>query len=545
MQDIAHYDLKKLRLDKEPRPVQKELFEFTRDSILANKKFIMIDAPTGTGKSVYGVMVMDWFQKNYSATATFDILTNSKILQEQYTTEFDFMNSLWGKASYHCEKFNCDCGTGSEWARLQNVKCEGCPYAEAKYKFENGDVALTNFHLFMTYKIYMPMAWKRTSSVLIIDEAHEFESVFCDFVTTKISRPLLRKNGFTDEEVIKALNVFGSYPEDLDIRDFVRIVNEDFLPVVKTVLNRLHREAEAGSMLAMKSGQSLMNNFLKWEILATEYNKMPDNWILECEHLKKYGKDKKMQEDYIEFVCQPVFAYPYLEDKIWKRYDFVIFMSGTILDKSLFCKMNGLDHESAAYLAVDTPFPVENRPIYFFKNIGKYTYKTKEQVWPKQKIVLEKILKKHKNDKGLIYTVNYELQGLVKQLDSDRFLAHDSTNRSETLQHHYNSIEPTILVSPSMNIGVDLFEDYSRHQTILKMPYPNLKSKKIKKRMDIMPDTYGLSTVRDFIQFYGRSIRSNDDKAKTYVLDSCFNDVLKWSGRWIPKWVKDAIHYVD
>ena len=545
MQDIAHYDLKKLRLDKEPRPVQKELFEFTRDSILANKKFIMIDAPTGTGKSVYGVMVMDWFQKNYSATATFDILTNSKILQEQYTTEFDFMNSLWGKASYHCEKFNCDCGTGSEWARLQNVKCEGCPYAEAKYKFENGDVALTNFHLFMTYKIYMPMAWKRTSSVLIIDEAHEFESVFCDFVTTKISRPLLRKNGFTDEEVIKALNVFGSYPEDLDIRDFVRIVNEDFLPVVKTVLNRLHREAEAGSMLAMKSGQSLMNNFLKWEILATEYNKMPDNWILECEHVKKYGKDKKMQEDYIEFVCQPVFAYPYLEDKIWKRYDFVIFMSGTILDKSLFCKMNGLDHESAAYLAVDTPFPVENRPIYFFKNIGKYTYKTKEQVWPKQKIVLEKILKKHKNDKGLIYTVNYELQGLVKQLDSDRFLAHDSTNRSETLQHHYNSIEPTILVSPSMNIGVDLFEDYSRHQTILKMPYPNLKSKKIKKRMDIMPDTYGLSTVRDFIQFYGRSIRSNDDKAKTYVLDSCFNDVLKWSGRWIPKWVKDAIHYVD
>jgi hypothetical protein len=47
---------------------------------------------------------------------------------------------------------------GMEWAKIQNKKCEECPYAEAKYMFENGDVALTNFHLFLTYMIHMPNA---------------------------------------------------------------------------------------------------------------------------------------------------------------------------------------------------------------------------------------------------------------------------------------------------------------------------------------------------------------------------------------------------
>lgn len=170
MQEVTYYDLKKIRVDKTPRPVQTQLLEFSKQSVLSNMKNIIIDCPTGVGKSVFSVMFMDWYKKHYDISATFDILTDSKILQEQYTNEFDFMHSLWGKGSYQCEKYNCSCDVGQEWARIQGTKCESCPYTTAKYKFENGDVALTNFHLFLTYKLYMPMAWKRSSRVLIIDE---------------------------------------------------------------------------------------------------------------------------------------------------------------------------------------------------------------------------------------------------------------------------------------------------------------------------------------------------------------------------------------
>lgn len=546
MEDVNIYDISKIRLDKKPRPQQTQLLEFTKQSILDNNKFIMIDAPVGIGKSIYSVMFMDWFKKHYDITATFDILTNSKILQEQYTNEFDFMNSLWGKGSYECEKYNTDCGTGMEWCRLQGSKCEACPYATAKYKFENGDVALTNFHLFLTYKIFMPNAWKRSSRVLIVDEAHDFDSVFCDFITTKISKPLLRKNGFDDTEIAKCIRLFGDYPEDLTIQDFISIVETDFLNIVKTVMNRLSREMEDGSLEAAKYLQSLSNNFLKWESLSQQYSNTPNNWILEAERLKKYSKEGKVIDEYIEMTAQPVWAYPYLDEYVWSKYDYVIFMSGTILDKKIFSDMNGLDENVSSYISIDSPFPVENRPIFYFYNTGKQSFKTKEIVWPKQKLVLAKILKKHKNQKGIIHTANYELQRWVNEaFDNGRMLAHDSSNRSEMLQQHYNSEEPTVLVSPSMMTGVDLREDFSRHQTILKMPYPNLGSKKIKKRMETMKEYYGLTTVRDLIQSYGRSVRSMEDKANTYILDSCFGDLIQWNGKYFPQWVKNAIQYVE
>lgn len=556
MKDTDLYDIPNITLDKIPRPAQNQLLNFTTKCVLGNKKFILIDAPVGVGKSYYAVMVMDWFRKNYNASSQFDILTNSKILQEQYTRDFDFMQSLWGKGSYHCDKYNSDCSTGLEWCKLQNNQCDECPYKIAKARFEMADVALTNFHLFLTYQIYMPMAWKRSSKILIIDEAHDFDNVFCDFITTKISKPLLKRNGFTDEEIINAINLFGQYPEDLAPGEFVRIVQEEFLPIVKTVINRLGREAEGGNMQAVSYAQSLGNNFLKWELLQAEYSKQPDNWIVEIEQVKTTrqpakttkGKIKEMpaESSYYEFTAQPVWASSYLADKVWNKYDHVIFMSGTILDKTLFCKMNGIDVEQADYISQESPFPVENRPIYYFHKTGKQTFKTKELVWEKQKEVLGKILKKHKNDKGICHTANYEIMGWVsKAFNENRILTHDSTNRSDVLQQHYNSDEPTVLVSPSMMTGVDLTGDFSRFQVLIKIPYPNLGSKKIKKRMETEQNYYSLTTVRAIIQSYGRSVRSMDDHAKSYIIDSCFGDVLKWSRHYFPQWVQDAIIYVE
>lgn len=548
MEDTQVYSLKNIKLDKTPRPEQLQLLDFTKNAILGNKKYMVIDAPVGVGKSYYSVMFMDWFKKNYDASAQFDVLTNSKILQEQYTKDYNFMNSLWGKGSYECEKYQTDCGTGSEWCRLQNESCDACPYKTAKWKFENGDVALTNFHLFLTYMVYMPMAYKRSSRVLIIDEAHDFDSVFCDFITTKISKPLLKRNGFTDEEVIRAISIFGNSPEDLEAAEFVKLVDEQFLPIAKTVINRLAREGEDdGNIQSLNQLQSLNNNYLKWETLSAEYNALPDNWIVEIQkEYKRNPKTNEVSDVYYDFTAQPVWAYPYMQEKIWNKYDFVIFMSGTILDKNMYAQMNGFDPAMSEYISIESPFPVENRPIYFFNNIGKQSFKTKEITWSKQLPVLKQILHKHRKTKGIIHTSNYEIMGWVENaFNESRILSHGYDNRSEVLQQHYNSDEPTVLVSPSMMTGVDLKDEMSRHQTILKVPYPFLGSKKIKKRMETNKNWYGWKTSVDLIQMYGRSIRSKDDKAKTYILDGSFGDVLKWNSHYFPEWVKKAIQYVN
>ena len=558
-------DMKTLTLDKTPRPQQIEMLEFTKESILANKKHILLNGPPGVGKSYFLVMFMDWFNKNYDRNATFDILTDSKILQEQYTRDYDFINSLWGKGSYECDKYQTDCASGMEFCKLQKRKkpkadaydiyssywddneddsigCKNCPYKLAKYKFDNGKYSLSNFHLFLTYKLYMPQAWQRSSRVLVIDEADSFEQVTCDFISTKISKPLLKANGFNDDEIIRSYDLFGQFPEDLTIQEFAEIVDNEFLDIARTVLNRLIREE---TVLSMKKAQSLGNNLMKWEKLLTSYNEDPKNWILETENVKKYNGDNKLTDQYYEFSAEPVWSMETLKSEIWSKYDYVIMMSGTLLNKRIICDINGLDFEKTAYKDMDSPFPIENRPIYYFYDLGKQTFTNKQETWKNQLPVLKKIMKKHKNDKGIIHTANYEIQNWVANgINENRILAHTSDDRNDILNFHYNSQDPTVLVSPSMTTGVDLSENFSRHQTVLKIPYPHLGSKRIKKRMETHKDWYSWKTVAELIQSYGRSIRAVDDKADTYILDGSFSNVLRFSDKFIPKWFKDAIKYI-
>ncbi len=384
---------------------------------------------------------------------------------------------------------------------------------------------------------------------ICVSNCHSLEEVLCDFITTKISKPLLKRNGFTDQEAEQAMWCFGENPENMALETFIEIVNESFLPIVKTVINRLAREAEeTKSMQAINFLQGLTQHHFKWENLGLEVQAKPNNWILEAENIYKNDKKTgKVIDKYIEFTAQPVWASEYLEEKVWSRYDFILFMSGTILNKELFCQINGLNIEDTAYIQMDSPFPVENRPIYYFSKLGKQTFATKELTWGKQKTVLEKILKKYKNEKGIVHTANYEIQKWVhKEFEhTNRLLTHDSTNRSELLQEHYNSEEPTVLVSPSLMTGIDLADDYSRHQTILKIPYPNLKSQKVKKRMETNKDWYSWRTAVDMQQSYGRSIRSMEDHADTYMLDGSFTNFLKYSRKFLLDWVVNAIQFVD
>ena len=85
---------------------------------------------------------------------------------------------------------------------------------------------------------------------------------------------------------------------------------------------------------------------------------------------------------------------------------------------------------------------------------------------------------------------------------------------------HINGKKPTVLLSPSMTEGVDLKGDASRFQIICKVPYPYLGDKLIRKRMNKWKWWYPLQTLKVIIQSVGRSVRSKDDQAITYILDS-------------------------
>lgn len=116
---------------------------------------------------------------------------------------------------------------------------------------------------------------------------------------------------------------------------------------------------------------------------------------------------------------------------------------------------------------------------------------------------------------------SYKIASYIKKhIKSKRLLMHETNDRDEVLAKHMASKDPTILLSPSMSEGVDLRQDASRFQIVCKVPYPYLGDKLVSKRMHKWTWWYPLQTAKTIVQSVGRSIRSVDDHAVTYILDS-------------------------
>src|SRR4030042_5679638 len=74
------------------RDYQKEIVEFVLGS---SKKFVMLDAPTGSGKSIIGMVLSRLLKKSIYCCTT-------KILQDQLTKDFPDIPILKGRSNYPC-----------------------------------------------------------------------------------------------------------------------------------------------------------------------------------------------------------------------------------------------------------------------------------------------------------------------------------------------------------------------------------------------------------------------------------------------------------
>lgn len=539
-----------------PRKEQKEALSFIDSEYQKNKmnKFFLLNLPVGSGKSHLALMIADWYKKNVSKMARVDIITNSKILQDQYANTYGSISDLKGKENYECETYACSCAQGSEFNRLNKTSCESCPYSYARESYQSGGISLTNFYLYILYAIYNPKLMEsRDARVLIVDEAHEFDDVMSDFITIKITETSLKKYKFASEyDLIKRLKSVGSIS---DYVEFLKYYNTEIVSTMDSMSNGMSsvkrnvtedkRDLKISKLLKTKNSDVKMMQLVtdlkqqqsKIDIFLTEYKANPNNWVLESSYNEKLRQK--------ELSLEPIWAYDYLDKYVFSHYDMVFLMSGTILDKNLFCQLNGLDVSKAVYYSIPSPFPVRNRMIYYMP-VGKMSYKSKEETFKRYVPYIKKLLDKYKNKKGIIHTNSFELAKWIEGAIKDpRLIFHDSSNKDEMLKFHKESDKPTVIVSPSMDTGVSFDNDDARFQIIAKVPYPSLGSQKNKMRQSNNPDWYSWKTVSGFIQMTGRAVRSDMDYADTIVIDGGFGDVMKHSSHFLPECIQEAIKKIN
>jgi len=87
--------------------------------------------------------------------------------------------------------------------------------------------------------------------------------------------------------------------------------------------------------------------------------------------------------------------------------------------------------------------------------------------------------------------------------------------------------------------------DTVNRKIIAKVPYPNYTEKRVKAKMEKFPLWYTSQTLTKILQGFGRSIRSEDDWARTYVLDSAVNNVFFKGQGMIPRAYYDVLGIDD
>ena len=539
-----------------PRKEQQDCLDFISKTKTdkPDTKFFLLNMPVGVGKSHLAMMISDWYTSKIDKGSKVDIITAGKILQDQYDDSYESINNLKGKENYDCSQYASSCANGKEFNRLNKTSCEFCPYDDAKGSFISGKVSLTNFYLYLIYALYNNGVMdQRKANVLIVDEAHDFDDVMSDFISIKITETTIKKLKFTNEdEIVKKLKKVSTITQYITFLEYLQGEVISTIDDIDKSLQggrsakqdkrdlRISKITGAGGNSDVKLMQvisDLKQYQLKIDLFLKEYKANPHNWVLET-----YLNEKINQK---ELSLEPIWAYDYLDKYVWSKYDMVILMSGTILDKQLFSDLNGLDIDKSVYYSVSSPFPVENRPIYYMP-LGKMSYAKKEETFKNYVSYLHKILKKYEGKKGIIHTNSFELANWIQQgVDNSRLVFHESSNKDEMLRKHFESEDPTVFVSPSVGTGVSFDHDKSRFQVIAKIPYPTLGSQKNKMRQKNNPDWYAWKTVCGLLQMTGRSVRSKTDFADTIIIDGSFSDILKYSSHLIPNWVQVAIKRID
>ena len=489
------------------RPYQREVIEEVIRLYDSGVNHIILQAPTGIGKSVIGLSVAKYLGSGR-------ILTSQKILQDQYVHDYD-IPALKGIDNYKCAEYpNVTCKYCTQ-KKNHELKHHYCPYLMAIKNSEESPISVYNYSIYLSL-INGELAYRQ---LLIMDECHNVENQLVNHNVLEIT------DKYFDELEL-------SFPSDnCTFNKIIDWIN-DIYPVLNGAITTCMRKFDS----AYIKFDELVKLQDEYDYLMGLVRRIPlISSLARKDQICIYRNEKS-----IEF--KPLYG-DQLSSGLLNSCLRTLSMSSTVFSKELYCSSIGLDPDEVAYISLESTFPVMNRLIHY-KPVGVMSYSNKSITYPKLANAVRGILSEHSTEKGLIHTANYEITYyLIKELNDSRLVLPRGNTRESELDRFYKSKLPLVLISPSLTEGIDLKDDLSRFTIICKLPYGNLSDEWVIKRKLKSPDWYVTSVLEKLVQMSGRSIRSETDFASTYILDSMFGSVLKSTSKYVPKWWKDSIKW--
>jgi Rad3-related DNA helicase len=496
------------------RPYAEDALRDAEGAFNSGKRFVLINAPTGSGKS--GIAVA--FARHFKSA----ILTPTKVLQNQYadTKEFGTEYAIFGKNNYRCglkafkhltvdQAICCSDAATIEYADLtdwsKELSSEKLPSVALKSKCKSADICpyyslisniptrpgpIVNYDLFFHLK-KNPINSRDGIDFgenIVFDEAHHILS--------------------------KARSIFGykiieSVAEKLLGQAAKR--NKGETPA-QWLARHVMLSAEAlKSECDIKAAPELQKFYLNASFISQ----------LEIDDERKFFIDDRGTEVDIKPV-----NFKYLKNLIFYPFKKILLLSATFPKN--FCEIFNISNDEMEAIDIPSSFSKERRPLVFVKNLPSLNYKSELSDTHPTIVALKTIVEKHSEDKGIIHCSSYSFfKQLKRVLKSDkRFLwVEQGDNKSRYLARHASTKDNSVLVSAAMLEGVDLKDNLARFQIMLKLPFPSLDDY-MRRMMSLYDNYYDNEVAMSILQAYGRAVRSDTDYATFYILDGAFYKFL-------------------
>ena len=533
-----------------PNEAQQFILTELANVLDTERKFVIICAPTGSGKSMIAKTLCNAssyptkeFQRDCMSGAMYDpnrvhldthfqrsgcaVLTCTKSLQDQYVTEFTDGKALKGMVNYPCfvnedhtyQDGICKFVSGQKKICLKESQCA---YMNQR--------ALTdcNRSQFFNYSVFIQRSNKvKFKDYIVCDEASELETILVNEFTVAISiEPFLN---VVKVEIPPTPLKNAQRGEYLTWIDQCRELCEGQIAILENEWSKKEK-----SKSKKKIPYQELNRHRKLSEYVLKFKTLSETWW-ETEYLIEN------EDDILVFK-------PYNVDKLADRFLFsygskVILMSATIIDHENFAKTLGINKSDYHYIEAPSMFDPKKALI---KKVGDYgiTYANKRETLPVISKMAQMICEAHIGQKGIIHSHSMEILEYVRRAmgGDKRFLYREDDRTNEDLiKQHKLSKKDTVLVSPSMTHGVDLKGDLGKFQLIMKAPFSPMGDNRIKKKMKEDPQWYTNMMLSTLVQACGRCNRTASDESITYILDATAWNTIKRNLNKLPEYFRKRL----
>lgn len=457
-------------------------------------RHVGVCAPPGVGKSVLAMTT----SRIIDATRTL-YLTANKPLQNQLIADFSDCDlrlfNLTGHSSYPCTaKLYDDSGD------LSSIECsesrDGCEY------WRDVEIGQSRSHLCSNYANWISIAKCGDPDrfghfdLLILDEAHNLESLLCDQLAIRLSR----RSVF---EMI-GQNMPSS---DRTLEIWVQWASDSLYPIDRSLA-----ESRRVDKIQARGESQLTKRIKRLQQHLLTISSITDEWVIE-------PTSTGVQ-------LTPVCAANYAEQYLFRGIEKVILSSATLTSQDL--KYLGLTPDQYELIDIESGFDANRRPFYYWPT-QPIDYQTMSIEGCIRQVMnrYDKIIDMRGDRKGITHSISYKFADLIASSSRHPIITHQSKNSQQVIGRFMASGEPGMLASPIIHEGLDFADDKARYQFIWKVPtldsrHPLIAARKKRDKKYVL-----YRSMKTIVQMYGRLPRSTRDWGECFIVDKHWGNWMR------------------